>query len=65
MAKHHPLLTSKAHHEKHVTIQELNEELRKMSIGQNDRTNKPVPFSESLLHGSSVVGSGVYSDFLS
>ena len=50
------LVVCKAHQEKHITIQELNEELRKMSIGQNDRTNKPVAFSKNTLHGSSVVG---------
>lgn len=51
------LVVYKAHQEKHITIQELNDELRKMSIGQNDKTNKPVAFSENILRESSVFGS--------
>lgn len=42
------LVISKAHTEKHITINEINEELQKIHIGQNDKTNKPVQLSERL-----------------
>ena len=42
------LVISKAHTEKHITVTELNEELRKLSIGQNDKRNKPVKISERV-----------------
>lgn len=42
------LVISKAHTEKHITIREVNEELQKLSIGQNDKRNKPVQLSDRL-----------------
>lgn len=37
------------HINKNITITEINEELRKFCIGQNDKANKPVLFSNRLL----------------
>lgn len=34
-----------AHRQKHITIAELNEELKKFCLGQNDRANKSVLLS--------------------
>lgn len=45
-----------AHRQKHITITELNEELQKFCIGQNDKANKPVLLSERLLQTSGIVG---------
>lgn len=45
-----------AHRQKHITIAELNEELQKFCIGQNDKANKPVLLSERLLKTSGIVG---------
>ena len=45
-----------AHRQKHITITELNEELQKICIGQNDKANKPVLLSERLLQTSGIVG---------
>lgn len=42
------LVIGKAYTEKHITIQEINEELQKIHIGQNDKENKPVQLSERL-----------------
>ena len=42
------LVISRAHAEKHITIKEINEELQKICIGQNDKANKPVELSERL-----------------
>lgn len=50
------LVICKAHTEKHITIREINEELQKMPIGQNDKTNKPVQLSERL-QSVGIVGS--------
>lgn len=36
------LVICKAQTKKHITIKEINEELQKISIGQNDKANKPV-----------------------
>ncbi len=44
------LVIGKAHTEKHITIREINEELQKLCIGQNDKANKPVQLSERLQH---------------
>lgn len=46
----------KAHRQNHITITELNEELQKFCIGQNDKANKPVLLSERLLRTSGIVG---------
>lgn len=51
------LVLSWAHKEKHITIQELNDELQQLSIGQNDKKNKPVQLSERTFHKSGVAGS--------
>lgn len=58
------LVLSWAHREKHITIQEVNNELEKLSIGQNDKRNKPVHLSEQILHGSGIVGSASQKWFL-
>lgn len=42
------LVISKAHTEKHITSQEINEELQKIHIGQKDKENKPAQLSERL-----------------
>ncbi len=44
------LVIGKAHTEKHITIREINEELQKLCIGQNDKANKSVQLSERLQH---------------
>lgn len=44
-----------AHKQMHITIAELNEELQKFCIGQNDKANKPVLLSERLLQTSGIV----------
>lgn len=51
------LVLTQAHREKHITIDEVNEELKKMSFGQNDTANKPVLLSENLIRKSGIVGS--------
>ncbi|KAJ7998220.1 hypothetical protein DPEC_G00220330 [Dallia pectoralis] len=51
------LVLCQAHKEKHISIQEVNEELQRMTIGQNDRANKPVQLSERLLQKGGIVGS--------
>ena len=43
------LVISRSHTEKHITIKEINEELQKICIGQNDKQNKPVQLTERLL----------------
>ena len=45
-----------AHRQKPITRIELNEELQKICIGQNDKANKPVLLSERLLQTSGIVG---------
>ncbi|XP_035989246.1 uncharacterized protein LOC110368027 isoform X1 [Fundulus heteroclitus] len=42
------LVICKAQTEKHITIKEINEELQKICIGQNDKANKPVLLPERL-----------------
>ncbi|KAJ8346571.1 hypothetical protein SKAU_G00279720 [Synaphobranchus kaupii] len=44
-----------AHRQKHITITEINEELEKICIGQNDKANKPVLLSAQL-HTKGIVG---------
>lgn len=51
------LVICKAHNQKHITISELNDELKNVNIGKNDRRNKPVPLTEKLLGHSKIVGS--------
>ncbi|XP_049328494.1 uncharacterized protein LOC125787802 isoform X1 [Astyanax mexicanus] len=51
------LVICEAHKQKHITIQEINNELKSMTIGKNDRANKPVLLSEKLLRNSAIVGS--------
>lgn len=58
------LVLSWAHKEKHITIQELNNELQQLSIGQNDKKNTPVELSERTLHKSGIVGSASQKWFL-
>lgn len=50
------LVVCQAHKEKHVTIQEINEELQQLSIGQNDAKNRPVQLSERLMQNSGIAG---------
>lgn len=57
------LVISKAHTEKHITIKEINEELQRISIGQNDKANKPVQLSERL-QNVSVTGSASQKECL-
>lgn len=45
------------HTERHISIQEVNEELQRITIGQNDKANKPVNSSERLLQKGGIVGS--------
>ncbi len=58
------LVLSWAHKEKHITIQELNDELQQLSIGQNDKKNKPVQLSERTLHKSGIAGPASQKCFL-
>lgn len=57
------LVIGKAHTEKHITIREINEELQKLCIGQNDKANKPVQLSERLQHVGITLKSGAFSGF--
>jgi len=43
------LVICKAHTEKHITINEVNDELKHINLGKNDRQNKPVELSETIL----------------
>lgn len=40
------LVICKAHNQKHITIHEINDELKNVNIWKNDRPNKPVPLTE-------------------
>ncbi len=51
------LVVCQAHKEKHITIQEINEELQHLAIGQNDKKNRPVQLSERLMQSSGISGS--------
>ena len=50
------LVIGKAHTEKHITIREINDELKRLCIGQNDKNNRPVQLSERL-HVVGITGS--------
>ena len=51
------LVICKAHTEKHITINEVNDELKHINLGKNDRQNKPVELSETILRNSGIAGS--------
>lgn len=51
------LVISNGHSEKHITINEINDELKHINLGKNDRQNKPVELTEAILRDSSIAGS--------
>lgn len=51
------LVICKAHNQKHITIHEINDELKNVNIGKNDRPNRSVPLTEKILGNSNIVGS--------
>ncbi|CAI5674003.1 unnamed protein product [Oreochromis niloticus] len=51
------LVICKAHREKHITIYEINDELKNVKFGRNDKPNRTVPLTEKMLRNSNIVES--------
>ena len=51
------LVICKALSEKHITINEINDELKHINLGKNDRQNKTVELTETILRDCSIARS--------